>query len=140
MSIFHMEDPVRILVDARSMGDDQDAALRIEYVLYYEGDDHLPGITIQGGGRFVKNQDLGTADDRAGDGDALLLAAGELDWHNLAPAFQADDLEIQGGGRFVKNQDLGTADDRAGDGDALLLAAGELDWHNLAPAFQADDL
>jgi hypothetical protein len=27
MSIFHMEDPVRIFVDARIMGDDQDAAV-----------------------------------------------------------------------------------------------------------------
>ena len=94
MSIFHMEDPVCILIDARIMGDDQDAALLIEYVLFYEGDDHLPGVTIQGGGRFVENQDLGTADDRAIDGHALLLAAREFDWHNLAAAFQTDDLEL----------------------------------------------
>jgi hypothetical protein len=53
MSIFHVEDPVRILVDARIMGDDQDAAAFIENFLLHEGDDHFPGIAIQRSGRFV---------------------------------------------------------------------------------------
>jgi hypothetical protein len=31
------------------MGDDQDAALFIEYFLFDEGYDHPPGVTVQGG-------------------------------------------------------------------------------------------
>jgi hypothetical protein len=92
-SIFHVHDPIRIFVDARIMGDDQDAAIFIEYFLLDESDDHPPGVTVQGGGRFVENQNLRTADDRARDGDALLLPAGKFDGQNLAPVFQSDDLK-----------------------------------------------
>lgn len=39
-------------------------------------DDFLGG-GVEGRGSFVKEEDLGVADEGAGDGDALLLAAGE---------------------------------------------------------------
>ena len=39
----------------------------------------LLALRIQIAGRFVENQDLGRREDRPGDGQALLLAAGELD-------------------------------------------------------------
>jgi hypothetical protein len=49
--------------------------LFIKNFLFDEGDDHSPGVTIQGGGRFVENQNLRLADDRARNRHALLLAA-----------------------------------------------------------------
>lgn len=39
---------------------------------------HLLALRVQGGGGLVQQQDLGLPDDRPGDGDALLLAAGQL--------------------------------------------------------------
>ena len=36
------------------------------------------GFGVEGGGRFVEDQDVGVFEQGAGDGDALLLAAGEL--------------------------------------------------------------
>ena len=73
-----MHDPIRIFVDARIMGDNQDAAIFIEYFLLDERDDHPPGVTVQRGGRFVENQDLWAADNRARDRDTLLLSAESL--------------------------------------------------------------
>ena len=75
------------------MGDNQDAAIFIEYFLLDERDDHPPGVTVQRGGRFVENQDLWAADNRARDRDTLLLSARELDRQNFAPALQPDDLQ-----------------------------------------------
>ena len=40
--------------------------------------DQALGLGVQGGGGFVQDQDAGVLQDGAGDGDALLLAAGEL--------------------------------------------------------------
>lgn len=39
---------------------------------------YLLALRVQGGGGLVQEQDLGVADDRPGDGDALLLTAGQL--------------------------------------------------------------
>ena len=47
--------------------------------------DDLLGLGVEGRGGFVEEEDLGVAKEGAGDGDALLLAAGEH------AAFAADD-------------------------------------------------
>lgn len=39
---------------------------------------YLLALRVQGGGGLVQEQDLGVTYDRPGDGDALLLAAGQL--------------------------------------------------------------
>jgi hypothetical protein len=72
----------------------KDAAVLVEDFLFDEGDDHLPGITVQGGGRFVEDQDLRTAGDGAGDRHALLLTSRELHRQDLTLVLQADDLEV----------------------------------------------
>jgi hypothetical protein len=36
------------------------------------------GLGVEGRGGFVEDQDVGVLEQGAGDGDALLLAAGEL--------------------------------------------------------------
>ena len=42
------------------------------------GEDLLLGAGVECAGRFVEDQDRRVLDQGAGDGDALLLAAGEL--------------------------------------------------------------
>ena len=94
MTILHVKDPVRIFVDARIMGDNQDAALFIENFLFHKGDDHPASVAIQRGGRFVKNQNLRLADDRPRNRHALLLAAGKLHRQNVAPVFKTDNFQL----------------------------------------------
>ena len=94
-SVLHLHDPIGKFEDAAVMGDDHDAALVGENVLPHEAHDVATGLAVERGGRFVKNQNLRTADDRAGDGDTLLLAAAELDGRQLRAALEADDLQIR---------------------------------------------
>src|ERR1700690_1180634 len=89
-----MDDPVRELIDACIMRDNQDAPLVVEYLFLYESDDHAAGVAIERSGRFIEDQDLRAADDRTCDRDALLLAARELDRQHFAAILQAHDLEI----------------------------------------------
>ena len=56
-----------------------------------------PGVAVERGRRLVEDQDVGPADDGARDGDALLLAAAQLDRRQLRAVLQADDLQILGG-------------------------------------------
>ena len=76
------------------MGNDQNAALFSENFFFYELDNHFPGIAIQRGGGFVENQNLRAADDRARDGHSLLLSSGKFYGQDIAPAFQANNIEV----------------------------------------------
>ena len=51
------------------------------------------GVRVEVAGRFVGENDFGIIDQRAGDGDALLLAAGKLHGPVLAAVFQFHQLE-----------------------------------------------
>ncbi len=53
-----------------------------------------PVLAIEGGGRLIEDEQFGLADDRPRDGHALLLAARELDRHDVRAMGQADDLEL----------------------------------------------
>ena len=55
--------------------------------------DVLGGLGVQGGGGLVAQQDLGVGGQGPGDGDALLLAAGELGRVGVRLVGQADDLQ-----------------------------------------------
>ena len=55
------------------------------------------GVEVAGG--LVAEQQIGVGDDGAGDGDALLLAAGELAGEVVEAVAEADELE-RGGGVF----------------------------------------
>ncbi len=60
----------------KAVGDDQRGAVfrhPIERVL-----DILLGVAVEGGGRLVEEQDRWGLEDGAGNGDALLLAAGKF--------------------------------------------------------------
>src|SRR5688572_14888771 len=55
--------------------------------------DRFAGVGIEIAGGFVGEDEFGIVDERAGDGDALLLAAGELAGAMFAAVFEADELE-----------------------------------------------
>src|SRR5277367_1734525 len=78
LPVFHLHDAVRKFVDAAVVGDDDDAALVGENVIADELDDVSTGIAVQRRGRLVENQNIRAADDRPGDGYALLFAAAQL--------------------------------------------------------------
>ena len=59
VTILHMEDSIRVFVDARIMRHNQNAAIFIEDILFHKRDDHPACIAIERGGRFVKNQNFG---------------------------------------------------------------------------------
>ncbi len=105
--------------------------------LDHDVEDLLDHLGIESGGRLVEQDDRLLGAQRAGDGDALLLAAGEVLGKLAGLVRQADALERDHGGlsrlllglrggRLVEQDDRLLGAQRAGDGDALLLAAGEV--------------
>ena len=64
--------------DRRVVGDDDGgrAELRLTRAMHFEH--HLAGDVVERAGRLVAQQHVGPLGDGAGDGDALLLAAGQL--------------------------------------------------------------
>ena len=76
------------------VGDDEDG----HFVL--EGEDHVldfrRGDRVEGGGGLVEEEDFRLGGQGAGDAQALLLAAGELDGRLVQPVF---DFVPEGGGR-----------------------------------------
>src|SRR5579863_7026204 len=93
-SILHAHDLIREFEDARIVRDDDDAALHIEYVLPDETHDGPARVAVERGGGLIQDQDVGTADDRARYGDALLLAAAQLHRGKRRAVRETDDLEI----------------------------------------------
>ena len=65
--------------------------------------DLVGGLGVQRGGGFVRQQDGRLFEQRAGNGNALLLAAGKL-----APAFAAKGIQAAPGYEFFQ---VGAADD-----------------------------
>ena len=71
--------------------DDRLAVLAVERLQQVE--DLVAGLAIEVAGRLVAQQQRRIGDDRAGDADALLLAAGELARVVLRAVAEADDVE-----------------------------------------------
>lgn len=74
-SVTHDTDEIRRLDGAQPVGDDQHGATPgdpIQRLLH-----HSLGLCIQSTGGFIQNQDSGVLDQGSGDGDALLLTAGQ---------------------------------------------------------------
>ena len=77
LTLLYDEDLVGSADGGEAVGDDEGGAAlheEIEAVL-----DHGFGLGVEGAGGFVEDEDAGVGEDGAGDGDALALAAGELD-------------------------------------------------------------
>jgi len=73
-----VDDTVAIVEDAGVVGDDDHSATVLFGEAAEDIEDGAAGGGIEGGGRFVGEDDGGVAGEGAGDGDALLLAAGEV--------------------------------------------------------------
>ena len=79
--------------DRRVVGDDDGrrAELAVDALDRLEHDD--AGRDVERAGRLVAQQHVGPLGDRARDGDALLLAAGELRREVVEPVVEADQTE-----------------------------------------------
>ena len=87
-------DPVAdFLDDIHLVGDDHhgDAQLLVQLLQQIQNRQGRGGV--QGGGGLVAEQDLRVVGQGAGDGDALLLAAGELGGVGPGPVAQADQVQ-----------------------------------------------
>ncbi len=80
----------------RVVGDDDDGdALAVQLLEQIE--DLLAGVGVQRAGRLVGQDDIRPVDQGAGDGDALLLAAGEFVGAVVGAVAQADALQRRAG-------------------------------------------
>ena len=79
--------------DGHLVGDDDDGDAQPAVDVLQQGQDGLGGHGVEGAGGLVAEQHLGVAGEGAGDGDALLLTAGELRGVVVGLVGQSDDLE-----------------------------------------------
>src|SRR6185312_11923430 len=71
------------------MRDENDGfALPVEFIEQFQN--FHTGCRIQIAGGFVGEDDERIVDQRTGDGDALLLAAGQFEWFVIEPVFETD--------------------------------------------------
>ena len=75
--------------------DDGDAFFAVEG--FHELDDFLTGFGVEVSGGLVGEDDAGRIGEGSGDGDALLLSAGELEGFVVESVSEADALEDVGG-------------------------------------------
>src|SRR5215471_2607172 len=78
------------LGDVLLMRDEHDGLALVIQVLEH-GQNLRGGLRVQVARRFVRQNHLRIVDERTRDGDALLLAAGELRGHVFLAALEADD-------------------------------------------------
>jgi len=85
-AIFHMENPVRILVNPSIMGDDQDAAALLEDFFLHESDNRSP---VSPSSEAVVRRELESpgCSRSPRNGDPLLLTAREFDWEDVVRFF-----------------------------------------------------
>ena len=86
-----MDDARAITGHVRLMGDDDDGQPIFLIELLKHAQDFLARVRIEVAGRLVGEQKLRLIDQGAGDGDALLLAAGELRGVMIQSAGQAEE-------------------------------------------------
>ena len=71
-------DAIGVREDAVVVGDDEDGAFGAAGDLFEDFHDEEAVFGVESGGGFVADDEAWVVDEGAGDGDALLLAAGEL--------------------------------------------------------------
>ena len=77
-AVAHVDDAVAARADAGIVGDDDEGLALLRVELLHEAHDLVGGLRVERAGRLVGPDDRRVVDERAGDGDALALAAGEL--------------------------------------------------------------
>ena len=88
-----MQRPVRSRRGAGVVGDHDDGLAVVGGELAQQVEDAGGGLAVEVTGRFVGDQQGGIRDQRAGDRDALFLAAGQLRRRVVHPVGEADQLE-----------------------------------------------
>ena len=76
------------------MGDDHHRDVLLVCQLYHDIQHFLDGLRVEGRSRLVEQDDLGLCAEGACNGDALLLAAGQLRRVDIRFVPEADDLKI----------------------------------------------
>lgn len=77
MAVDHVHDPIGDVQDSAVVGDHQDGPAVLASQLLEHGDSLTAGLLVQRGSRLVGQDQLGLVDQAAGDGDSLLLSAGQ---------------------------------------------------------------
>jgi len=78
VSVIHVDNAITVFEHAAIVRHNDDGAVGIKADLPHELHHRLTGFGIQGGRRFVTNEQPGRMDQGPGDRHPLLLAAGEL--------------------------------------------------------------
>ena len=115
-TVAHPDDPLGVLGDVVLVGDHDDRLAGVVELAEHLHD-LVAGLGVEVAGGLVGQDDVGVVDQRAGDRDALLLAAGELGRAVVEPVVQADQ----------PGQLQGPLLDRRGDLAAALVGQRELD-------------
>jgi hypothetical protein len=89
-AVFHLGDAVSETEDAMVMRHDDHAAFGRTGKIADQLHDVGAGILIESRGRLIADQERGFVDKRAGDGDALLLAARKCVGATVLAALEAD--------------------------------------------------
>src|SRR6516164_400397 len=98
-AVLHRSDAVGEAVDPRVMRHDDDCPVGSERRIPEDLEHGLTGIGIERRGRLVAYDEPGSMDQRAGDGDALLLTAGELARQFAEMRVHPDTIEDRGSWR-----------------------------------------
>jgi hypothetical protein len=77
-AVLHVGDLCGEIEDPVVVGDDDDRAVRFHSRFGQQLHDVMTSFSVEGGRRFVAEDEARRVDDRAGDGDPLLLSTGEL--------------------------------------------------------------
>ena len=83
------------------MRDDDDGHTEVLVDVLQKSEDFLRRVGVEGAGGLVAEQDLRLRRERAGDGDALALTAGELRGIGIGLVRQTDDVEQLAGAGLV---------------------------------------
>ncbi len=93
LSIVHVRDDVCEVKDPVVMGDDNHGAVRMHRRVGEKFHDGFARGVIQGRRWFVADDQAGFMDERAGEGDALLLAAGKLTRKGLGTVSKSQSVQ-----------------------------------------------
>ena len=91
--VVHVCDDIGIMEDTRVMGHDDGGAVGMNGVGGDQFHHCFAGRVVERGGRLVADDQPRLVHESAGDGDALLLAAGQRGGQPIASSFEAQPIE-----------------------------------------------
>jgi hypothetical protein len=76
--VFHDAAPLGAAGNGAVVGDQHHGEVLVAPESFQQGDDVVPGVLVEVAGGLVGQQDLGLLNQRPGNGDSLLLPAGQF--------------------------------------------------------------